>query len=93
MTASFRSKLLLTKTREVATFMASPGGLVWQISEAPVLTAISFVYPLPHRKAEKVEKEEMLLAAFGRLAGGPLDAVEFERQLWHDISQLLEEAK
>lgn len=86
---SFRSKLLLTKTREVATFTASPVGAVWQVAGAPVLTAITFLTP----KAEKVETQEIRLMAFGRLTGGSLDAVEFERQLWHDVSQLLEEAR
>lgn len=88
----FRSKLLLTKTREVATFTASPVGAVWQISEAPVLTAVTFITPrLP--RSEKVEPEEVRLTAFGRLPGGSIDAIEFERKLWHDVSQLLEETK
>lgn len=90
---SFHSKLLLTKTRDVATFTASPAAVVWQISGAPALTLISFANPSPPSKAEKVEREEIRLTAFGRLRSGTFDAVEFERQLWHDISQLLENAR
>jgi len=83
-----RSKLL-PRPKKIGQFRIIPSEATWDVIDSNVLIGVSL-----HETPEGMPRyrdEETMLTAIARVDDGPLDAAIFERQVWQDVSQLLEE--
>lgn len=84
----WKSKLLPSKPRKFAQLRAIPSGAYWDVVDADVLISVSL--RAWHEGFPRYRDEETLLTALAKVDGGPQDAATLERQVWQDVSHLLE---